>query len=52
MGTKEMDQWVKCWLLKHEDLNLSPETHIKASCSSTCDLSAVGFRQRQEDTQS
>lgn len=30
MGVKEMDQWIKCLLLKHENKIQVPKTHIKA----------------------
>jgi hypothetical protein len=33
-GIQEMAQWVKCLLLKHEDMNSNPQTSWKPSIAS------------------
>lgn len=33
LGAKELDQWIKCLLVKHEKIQV-PKTHIRARCSS------------------
>lgn len=32
LGAKELDQWIKCLLVKHEKIQV-PKTHIRARCS-------------------